>query len=1345
MAAKRFAKPKKQYLPLSKSTFSKLVEGNCIYVDKTRYIHPMVEAGGAYFLSRPRRFGKSLMVSVLKEIFQGNRALFKGYWIYDRIPWEKYPVIHLDFLGIDHRTLGIEKAIANKLDRIAKEYATQCTGDSISEKFFDLIENLAREKETVVLVDEYDKPITDCLEDINTAAYNRDILRNFYSVLKSQEGKIKFLFMTGISRFTRISIFSELNHLTDITFHKDYSNLLGYTDAEIELYFDAYIHEWLQLHKGSGSSKTQLLEKLKDYYNGYSWNGKDFVYNPFSINHFFNNMEFKNYWFASGTTTSLVKMVKEKGSAVENWEHLEVREQFFDKFDIADININLMLFQTGYLTVKKRLEDAYVLSYPNREVEYALLNNLMEVYSGRSLEDAEKLIKEIKESLEKKQIDSFIQQMKAFIASIPYNLVEAGAERFYHLVFYLVLKLLIGKVSPEKYTNLGRIDTVVETGNFIYVIEFKMGSADEAFKQILEKKYYEQYLAQAKTIVLLGIGFSVEDRNISGFKTIEGGKEDLPIIINKIPAEDTGTLEPAPMPPVKVSLAKLPVTGGRLFGREKELQFLDEAWTDSHTRIVILVAWGGVGKTALVNHWLNRMQAHDYRGARNVYGWSFYSQGAAEGKQASADEFFQETLEWFGDPQPGAGSAVEKGRRLARLVGQHSSLLILDGLEPLQYPPGEVQGMAGRLKDPGLAAFLKDLAFGQPGQSGLSGLCIITTRESVADLESRRGFAVKEIPLEHLSEAAGVELLKNLGVVTGSARDFQRAVKEYNGHALALTLLGNYIQRVHQGDLRKRDEIQQLTEGQGSEYHHAGRVMAAYERWFGPSPRRDILYILGLFDRPVEPGAIAALRKAPAIPGVADRLQGLSGKEWQWALSHLREAGLVAGSGAHKNAAATTDTGTTGTKRPIRPIGPIETTGSIDSHPLVREYFGAKLKQENPEGWRAAHERLYQYYKDLPEKECPDTLEEMEPLFAAVAHGCQAGLHEEARYKVYWKRIRRGDEAYTVRKLGAFGADLACLSHFFEEPWGQPASGLSERSKAFVLGWAAFRLRAVGRLREAVQPMKAGLELGIQQKDWKAAAIRASNLSELLLTLGDVSGAVSAARQSVTHADQSGNSFLKEASRTTLADALHQTNEITEAEQWFREAEAMQKKRQPQYPFLYSLWGYRFCDLLLRQGKVDEVRERAEKALEIAKQERELLSIGLDILSLGRTGLLGAFDKTPHETPPTGEPLVPAMTFLDQAVEGLRKAGTQDHLARALLARAEGLRLLKDYARAWDDLSETLDIAELGGMKLFICDYHLEAGRLCRAQDNDTEAAEHFQTAKKLIEETGYHRRDGEW
>jgi hypothetical protein len=544
MAAKRFAKHGKKYLPLSKSTISKLIEENCIYVDKTRYIQPLVEAGGAYFLSRPRRFGKSLMVSILKEIFQGNRELFKGYWIYDRIDWKKYPVIHLDFMNIDFRTLGLEKAIDNELSLISQEYGIPCSGDSISEKFRALIGKLAHDS-IVVLVDEYDKPVNEYIDDIETAIKNRDILRNFYSVLKGQEGKIKFLFMTGISRFTRLSIFSDLNHLIDITFKNDYSKLLGYTEEEIEEYFDDYIREWLQLHKGNGSSKTQLMQKLKDYYNGYSWNGKDFVYNPYSINNFFNDMEFKDYWFASGTPTSLVKMARKKGIAVENWDYLEVREQFFDKFDIADININLMFFQTGYLTVKKRLEHSYILSYPNREVEHALLNNLMEVYSGRSLEEAEKLIDDIKESLEKKQIDSFIRQMKAFIASIPYNLVESGAERFYHLVFYLVMKSLIVKVYPEKYTNLGRIDTVVETGSFIYVMEFKMGSAAEAFKQILEKKYYERYLERSQTIILLGIGFSGKERNISGYKSSELGRNGLPIDVNKLLTEETGTPEQA--------------------------------------------------------------------------------------------------------------------------------------------------------------------------------------------------------------------------------------------------------------------------------------------------------------------------------------------------------------------------------------------------------------------------------------------------------------------------------------------------------------------------------------------------------------------------------------------------------------------------------------------------------------------------------------------------------------------------------------------------------------------------------------------------------------------------------
>jgi len=782
-----------------------------------------------------------------------------------------------------------------------------------------------------------------------------------------------------------------------------------------------------------------------------------------------------------------------------------------------------------------------------------------------------------------------------------------------------------------------------------------------------------------------------------------------------------------------VSLYKLPVTGDRLFGREKELKLLDEAWSDNQTDILILVAWGGVGKTALVNRWLNEMKIANYRGAQKVFGWSFYSQGAEEGKQASADEFFQETLEWFGDPHPEAGSAVDKGRRLARLARQQKTLLILDGLEPLQYPPGEITGLEGKLKDAGLAAFLKELAGGNADQKVL---CVSTTRESVTDLLNRKGYGVTEIQLEHLSETAGVELLKSLGASTGSQKDFHEAVKEYDGHALALTLLGHYIKSVHGGDIRRRDEIPQLTK-ERLRGRHAWRVMEGYEkryirypkwkllrkfkRFCRHEPELNILYLLGLFDRPVEAGAIEALKKKPAICGVTDRLGQLSEEDWQWALSHLRGARLLA------------------EENPQKP-------GTLDCHPLVREYFGEKLRQENPAGWQAAHERLYRYFKDFPEKEFPDTLAEMEPLFAAVAHGCQAGLHREAKYEVFWKRIRRGNEHYTFHKLGAFGSDLACLSHFFAVPWGQPAVKLTEIDKGAVLNWAAFGLRALGRLREAVQPLSACIEIAIQQKVWINAAAGASNLSELLLTLGDVPGAVDAARQSVTHADQSGDWEYQMPNRTTLADALHQSGAATEAEHWFREAEALQKKRQADFRFLYSLPGFRFCDFLLEKhtsGQAQEVMERAEKALEIAKRNGWLLDISLNHLLLGRAWMMWALEKTPDE--PTQSDQLScvsrAMTYLEQAVEGLRKSGDQDFLALALIKRAEGYRHMKNYAKALDDLNEARDIAELGSMKLHLCDYHLEAGRLYRTEGKKAEAEEHFQAVKAIVEETGYGRR----
>jgi tetratricopeptide (TPR) repeat protein len=479
-------------------------------------------------------------------------------------------------------------------------------------------------------------------------------------------------------------------------------------------------------------------------------------------------------------------------------------------------------------------------------------------------------------------------------------------------------------------------------------------------------------------------------------------------------------------------------------------------------------------------------------------------------------------------------------------------------------------------------------------------------------------------------------------------------VGEFEGHALAMTLLGSYLAVVYGGDIRQRDKIARLTK-ERKQGGHARRVMESYERWFQGQPELDILRLMGLFDRPAEGGAIEALRAKPAIPGLTSELQGLSHEDWQYAVNNLRAARLLAGEDPHQ-------------------------PDTLDCHPLVREHFGGKLQESHPKAWQEAHSRLYEYYQSQA-PEYPDTIEEMAPLYAAVAHGCQACRHQEALDEVYWQRIQRRDEAFNTRKLGALGAELAALSGFFDPPWLQPVAGLREGSKAFVLTEVGFDLRALGRLAEAVQALQAGQKSNIAREDWTNAARQAGNLSELTLTSGNLAQALEHAQQSAELADRSGDAFLRMAMRTALADALHQAGRLSEAEAAFREAEEMQKESQPEYPLLYSLPGFQFCDLLLGQGEVREVKSRAGQTLEWAKQQPLVapLEIGLDHLSLGRAYLLQAQQEGSRD--PSTEFILTeeglrtgfsqAVAHLDQAVDGLRQAGRQDELPRGLLARAE--------------------------------------------------------------------------
>ena len=408
----------------------------------------------------------------------------------------------------------------------------------------------------------------------------------------------------------------------------------------------------------------------------------------------------------------------------------------------------------------------------------------------------------------------------------------------------------------------------------------------------------------------------------------------------------------------------------------------------------------------------------------------------------------------------------------------------------------------------------------------------------------------------------------------------------------------------------------------------------------------------------------------------------------------------------------------------------------LDAHPLVREHFGEQLKREQPEAWREGHRRLYVYLSKTA-KELPDTIEEMAPLYAAVVHGCQAGKNQAALREVWWERIQRKGEGFSLKKLGAYGSAVAVLSAFFDPPWERLAPGLTELWQASVLGYAGFALRALGRLPEAMGLERLSLDMSVAQGDWKGAAISASNLSELLQARGELSEALAQARRSVELADKSGDAFHRMSKRTTLAAALHATGLQEDAAAQFEEAERMQKERQLPYPRLYSLWGFRYCDLLLDQGRDAEVRERAAQFFAWHVPSDPLLDIALDHLSLGRAHLLAG------QRTPAGD-LAAAATHVQQAVDGLRHSGDQFYLPLGLLARAALHTHTGAFPAARHDLDEARDLATRCGLRLHLADAHLGHARLALADSSPTTAAAHLAAARAIITDTGYHRRDAE-
>jgi len=492
--------------PIGLQDFKGLIEDGYVYIDKTEHIYQLLQ-GKYYFFSRPRRFGKSLLLSTIDYIFQAKKELFKGLWIEDKIEWKEYPIIRLDFSPMNYRDLGLENELLRSLRRIAKKYNLEIDFDSSKVFFENLILELSKIEKVVILIDEYDKPIIDYLEpdQLHEAKKNRSIMKNFYGVLKNLDSHIRFLFITGVSKFSKVSIFSDLNHLEDLTVKPYSATLVGYTQSELEHYFGKRIEEIAQ---NQGLSYEELLQSIKKWYNGYSWLGEK-VYNPFSVLNFVKSGQLMNFWFETGTPTFLVKILNKNFEY--NFEEVEANDTILSNFDIENIYPLTLLFQTGYLTIKKHTGRFYVLSYPNLEVKYSLLENILTDYT--KLPNTSATAYRIRQSFDTHNFELFQEQINILFSKIPYQLFEANQEKYYHAIIFMILHLLGYDIECEISTSKGRIDAVIITEKSVYILEFKINdSSENAIRQIREKEYFKKYLDRNKPVFLVGI--ALKDKEI---------------------------------------------------------------------------------------------------------------------------------------------------------------------------------------------------------------------------------------------------------------------------------------------------------------------------------------------------------------------------------------------------------------------------------------------------------------------------------------------------------------------------------------------------------------------------------------------------------------------------------------------------------------------------------------------------------------------------------------------------------------------------------------------------------------------------------------------------------------
>ena len=513
-------------LPIGIQSFRRIREQACYYVDKTPHIRRLVELGDFYFLSRPRRFGKSLLVDTLRELFEGNEPLFRGLDIHEHWDWSKrYPVVRISFDGKYDNPDDIDGDIVDQLEIAERHAGLEPTRSSVSapRRLRVLLDRLhhATGEQAVVLIDEYDKPILDVIDRPETAAANRDYLRGFYGIIKGSARDVRFVFVTGVSMFSRVSLFSGLNNLVNISLDPNFATICGYTDRDLDTVFSPEL---------PGLDRNDI----RDWYNGYHWLGDEKLYNPFDILLLFNTRNFEPHWFETGSPFFLFRMMLDRQVSPLELEHRATDARQVSRFDVGDIGVDALLFQTGYLTITGRERDGtqtfYTLDYPNLEVRQSLNQGLLE-FLGREGKDVSDRGKELGRLLAANDFEGFEDCLRSFFAGIPYQWQDSNGparyEAWYAGMLYACFRTIGLDLRVEESSSRGRSDMVVLHRNQVFVFEFKMadGEGDRdavaqlAIEQIGERGYADRYRDRKEPIHLIGIAFG-RDRSPAAVKVV---------------------------------------------------------------------------------------------------------------------------------------------------------------------------------------------------------------------------------------------------------------------------------------------------------------------------------------------------------------------------------------------------------------------------------------------------------------------------------------------------------------------------------------------------------------------------------------------------------------------------------------------------------------------------------------------------------------------------------------------------------------------------------------------------------------------------------------------------------